>query len=197
MIKSDLRKVYLQERKTLSSEQRARMSELIANMFFNSFDLSQTKFLHAFLTIEKFNEVDTSKIFERLWRDFPDVQTLAPRVDFGSQEITSPKLSRDTELVTSAWGIPEPANDESVEPGVIDIVLVPGLCFDRVGQRVGYGKGYYDRFLKQCRPDCVKIGLSFFEPVEKIDDVHDGDVRLDAVVTPRYVTRGAGDAGTR
>ena len=63
----------------------------------------------------------------------------------------------------------------------IDMVLVPGLCFDGDGHRVGYGKGFYDRFLKTCRPDCIKIGLSYFEPVESIDDVHEGDVRLDFV----------------
>ena len=75
------------------------------------------------------------------------------------------------------------------------MVLVPGVCFDRDGHRVGYGKGFYDRFLKTCRPDCVKIGLSFFEPVEKIDDVHNGDIALDFLVSaesePRAVATGS------
>ena len=64
------------------------------------------------------------------------------------------------------------------------LVLVPGVCFDQTGHRVGYGKGFYDRFLKTCRPGCLKVGLSYFEPVDPIDDVHDGDVRLDFIVTP-------------
>ena len=189
MIKSELRKAYLEKRRELSGYERERLSELIANNFFDRFDLSQTKFLHAFISIDRFNELDTSKIFERLWRDFPDVQTLVPRVDSESNEIISLRFAAASELVKNAWGIPEPVGDEFVEPRVIDIVLVPGLCFDRVGHRVGYGKGYYDRFLKQCRPDCVKIGLSFFEPIERIDDIHDGDVRLDYMVTPDCVQK--------
>jgi len=63
-------------------------------------------------------------------------------------------------------------------------VLVPLLCFDRRGHRVGYGRGYYDRFLARCRHDCKKIGLSFFEPLAEIDDVHEGDVELNYCVTP-------------
>ena len=55
--------------------------------------------------------------------------------------------------------------------------------------RVGYGKGYYDQFLKQCRSDCLKIGLSYFELVERIDDVHAGDVRLDFVITAEWNAR--------
>jgi 5-formyltetrahydrofolate cyclo-ligase len=195
MVKSELRKTYLEKRKALSGDERRRLSELIANAFFDSFDLSQTKFLHAFISIDRFNEVDASQIFERLWRDFPDVQTLVPRVDSESNEIVSLRFTRATELVKNTWGIPEPAGDEFVEPRVIDIVLVPGLCFDRVGHRVGYGKGYYDRFLKRCRPDCVKIGLSYFEPVEKIGDVHEGDVAVDFIVTPLEV--GNAECGMR
>ena len=64
------------------------------------------------------------------------------------------------------------------------MVLTPGLCFDSDGHRVGYGKGFYDRFLKKCRSNCVKVGLNHFDLVDTIEDVHQGDVRVDAVVTP-------------
>ena len=64
------------------------------------------------------------------------------------------------------------------------MVLVPLLCFDRSGHRVGYGKGYYDRFLRKCRADCKKIGLSMFDPVDEITDAGESDVRLDLVITP-------------
>ena len=90
----------------------------------------------------------------------------------------------DTETDRNEWLIPEPVEGEIIAPAEIDMVLLPGLCYDRQGHRVGYGKGYYDRFLKTCRPDCVKVGLSYFEPIEEITDVHDGDVMLDFVVTP-------------
>ncbi len=69
----------------------------------------------------------------------------------------------------------------------IDWVLVPLLAFDRRGHRVGYGKGFYDRFLAGCRSDARKIGLSLFAPVVAIDDIGSQDVALDAVVTPDRV----------
>ena len=71
------------------------------------------------------------------------------------------------------------------------MVLVPGVCFDRIAHRVGYGKGFYDRFLKKCRYDCIRVGLSYFAPVDEIEDLHEGDVRLDALVLAEG-TRGRG-----
>ena len=92
--------------------------------------------------------------------------------------------ARDTVLVENEWGIREPGAGEIFEPQIVDLVIVPGVCFDEQCHRVGYGKGFYDRFLRKCRPDCVKIGLSFFEPVAEIADIHAGDVRLDFFVSP-------------
>jgi 5-formyltetrahydrofolate cyclo-ligase len=123
-------------------------------------------------------------IFERLWREYPPIQTVAPRADLATGEMLSLRFARETELVQNAWEIHEPAHHETVEADEIDMVVVPLTACDRAGHRVGYGKGFYDRFLASCRPDCVKIGLSYFLQVDAIDDVHDGDVRLDTVITP-------------
>ena len=88
------------------------------------------------------------------------------------------------QLVTSAWGIQEPKQGIPTEIEKIDLVLVPLLAFDKAGHRVGYGKGFYDRFLKGCRPDCLKAGLSFFEAEEILTDADELDVPLDLCVTP-------------
>ena len=190
MTKAKLRKVYLQKQRALSREARTAMSERIAFNFFSSFDLSAIQYLHCFISIEKFNEVNTRPLLELVWSDFRNVQTVVPRVDFDSDEMLSLKFRPGMELVQNAWEIAEPSHNDFVEADKIDMVLVPGLCFDREGNRVGYGKGFYDRFLEKCRPDCVKVGLSFFPPIDKIDGVHDGDVPVDAVVTP-FETRNA------
>lgn len=184
MIKSELRKIYLTKQKGLSPAERAHASERITNSFFDSFDLNGINYLHAFIPIEKFNEVDTKLIFQKVWREFPRIQTVVPRVDFESNEIRNLRFGPDTEVSRNVWDIDEPTHDELVGTETIDMVLVPGLCFDGQGHRVGYGKGFYDRFLKRCRPDAVTIGLSHFELAESIDDVHDGDIRLDFVITP-------------
>ena len=69
------------------------------------------------------------------------------------------------------------------------MVLVPLLCFDESGHRVGYGKGFYDRFLTKCRPDTQKVGLSYFPPVKEITDADSFDIRLDLCLTPEKVWR--------
>ena len=68
-----------------------------------------------------------------------------------------------------------------------DLIIVPLLAVDAQGHRVGYGKGFYDRFLSKCRPDCLKVGLNYFEPDERIVDVGEHDIKLDACVTPTEV----------
>jgi len=187
MTKAELREIYLAKQKNLLPDERAEKSERISNLFFQNFDLTAIKFLHCFLPIEKFNEIDTKIIFQRIRREFSNVETLVPRVDFQRNEIESVRFTAETSLVKNVWEISEPAENELVETQEIDLVLVPLLCFDERGFRVGYGKGFYDRFLKNCRADCLKIGLSYFAPVEEITDTRDFDVKLDFCVTPERI----------
>jgi 5-formyltetrahydrofolate cyclo-ligase len=82
------------------------------------------------------------------------------------------------------YGIDEPVDGLQMFPEEIDLVLVPLLAFDERGHRVGYGKGYYDRFLKKCRRDVVRVGFSFFEAEKKIMDTDKFDIKLNYCVTP-------------
>ncbi len=189
MNKTDLRRVYLARRKALSPAERAEKSRRISERFFAGFEVADIKTLHCFLPIEKFAEINTRLILEKIRREFPQIQTLAPRVDFQTNEIESVKFSPETNLTENDWQILEPVGDETVAASEIDLVLVPLICFDERGFRVGYGKGFYDRFLKRCRRDCAKIGLSYFAPVAKIADAKDFDAALDACVTPEKIWR--------
>jgi 5-formyltetrahydrofolate cyclo-ligase len=184
MTKTELRKIYLARQKTFSSSERAEKSRRIALHFFECIDLSKTKLLHCFIPIEKFNEVDTSIILRALRENSPKTLIAVPRVNFETAELESLICKAEAVLIENAWGIREPFDAELVETADIDMVLAPGLAFDLSGHRVGYGKGFYDRFLKTCRNDCVKIGLSYFEPLEEISDVHGGDIALDIFITP-------------
>jgi 5-formyltetrahydrofolate cyclo-ligase len=187
MTKAELRKIYLERQKSLAPETRRETSQAISNLFFDKFDLSRIKFLHCFVPIEKFNEINTRLIFERIWREFSHIETLVPRVNFETNEIENLKFSAETVLAQNQWNIHEPSHDEKVETAEIDLVLVPLLSFDARGFRVGYGKGFYDRLLKNCRADCLKIGLSYFAPVEEIKDAWEFDVRLDFCITPEGI----------
>ncbi len=190
MTKSELRKIYLARQKTLSPAVRSEKSRQIADLFFQTFDLSKVYFLHCFLPIERFNEVNTTLIFESIWQDFPHIETLVPRVVFQTNEFENLKFTARTNLIRNAWQIYEPEHDERIETNRIDLVLVPLLCFDTRGFRVGYGKGFYDKFLSRTRRDCLKIGISYFAPVDEISDAQDFDVKLDSFITPEKVFKG-------
>jgi 5-formyltetrahydrofolate cyclo-ligase len=96
-------------------------------------------------------------------------------------------LTDNTKIKKNEYNIPEPVNGLPVPTEMIDVVFVPLLAYDKLGNRVGYGKGFYDKFLNQCKPDVLKIGLSFFEPEELIEDVFENDVKLDFCVTSEKV----------
>lgn len=189
MTKAELRKLYLEKRASLSLTEVAAASQSIADRFSASVELPPGGVVHAFIRIAKFHEIDTSAIYYRLWRDRPDIATAAPRTDLKTGEIESVRFDGSTDLKENSWGIREPADGVIINAVNIDVVLVPLLCFDRTGHRVGYGKGMYDRFLAKCRPDCLKVGVSLFPPVDEIDEVTSSDVALDICITPREVFR--------
>lgn len=187
MTKSALRKIYLEKQKSLSDLERNEKSRRIAARFFENFSLENIRFLHVFLTIEKNREVETAFVFKRLWRDYPAITTVVSRVDFQTMTLESLQFTSETKLVPNRWSISEPADGELIEIEKIDAVLVPLLCFEKRGCRVGYGMGFYDKFLSRCRTDCLKIGLSYFAPVAEISDAQNFDVKLDYCVTPEKI----------
>ena len=187
MKKTTIRKKYLSRQRSLSSSIRANKSLVIKEEFFERFDLKPISVLHYFNSMEKNGEVETSYIVNELWQNYPFIKTVAPRVNFIEKVLEHLEVNQDTQFELSSWGIFEPVGNQVVAAEMMDLVLVPLLCFDKRGYRVGYGGGFYDKFLVKCREDCLKIGLSFFEPVGEIEDVQDFDVRLDYCITPEKV----------
>jgi 5-formyltetrahydrofolate cyclo-ligase len=96
-------------------------------------------------------------------------------------------INEETVYNTNNYGLTEPNNGSIIEPANIDLVFVPLLVCDMKGHRVGYGKGFYDKYLAQCRKDVIKIGFTYFEPVEKIKDTNAFDVPLNYCITPEQV----------
>ena len=171
-------------RSAISVDELASQSQQVAERFFSNVDLKVVHTLHIFLSIQKFNELDTSYIYDRIWREFEQIKTVAPRINLAQGEIESVEFTPESDLIENKWGIREPVRGERINVTDIDMVLVPLLCFDAKGFRVGYGKGFYDIFLSRCRPDCLKVGLSSFPPVEKIDGLGGHDIPLDLCITP-------------
>ena len=96
-------------------------------------------------------------------------------------------VSSTTQWQKKEWGIPEPQNGVWVAPNFISVMFVPLLAFDKRGYRVGFGKGYYDRFIARCTPNVVTVGLSYFDAVDEITNIMPFDIPLRYCLTPQKV----------
>jgi 5-formyltetrahydrofolate cyclo-ligase len=187
MQKQDLRKEYLKKRKALTEAEVEGFSRKIHDWFFRSIPVHAYATIHTFLPIKRNNEIDTWLIINTLQKDFATDIVIPKSHEDGT--MSHYLLTKDTVFEENQWEIPEPSPVGSLQSPVfnIDLVLIPLLCFDKKGYRVGYGKGYYDRFLAECRPDVMKIGLSIFEPVDEISDVNEFDVKMDYCIMPNRI----------
>jgi len=184
MDKQSLRLNYKNLRQALSVDEIEDKSLAIANKVL-SLDIWDKNYFHLFLTMEEQREVHTDFILHLLAGK--DKEVIVSRSDFETHRMIHFLLTDNTKLVKSSFGIPEPVEGIEVPSNKIDVVFVPLLAFDEKGQRVGYGKGFYDRFLSECKPDVITIGLSFFEAENEPIDAFDTDVPLDYCVTPLKV----------
>ncbi|MEP6928271.1 MAG: 5-formyltetrahydrofolate cyclo-ligase, partial [Ginsengibacter sp.] len=175
MTKSELRKVYKEKRSHLSLQEVEKFTDLIL-INFQQIRLPFISYVHTYIASEKLGEADTSSLTRYLAFKNPGLKVLVPKIDIAAGTMQHFHFHDEVELLHNAFGIAEPIRGEIFEPHEIDLVLVPLLAFDRRGYRVGYGKGYYDKFLSQCRKDVIKIGLSFFDPEEHIDDINQFDI---------------------
>jgi 5-formyltetrahydrofolate cyclo-ligase len=187
MSKQDLRKEFLQKRKALAKTEVDVFSKQIHDWFFRNFPVHAYATIHTFLPIKRNNEIDTYLIINTLQKDFATDIVIPRSHEDGT--MSHYLLTKDTVFEKNRWEISEPSPVGSLQSSVfnIDLVLIPLLCFDKKGFRVGYGKGYYDQFLAECRPDVLKIGLSIFEPIDEISDVTEFDVQMDYCITPNKI----------
>ena len=189
MTKKELRKIYLRKRMELSEVSYQQLNEQLCDRFFSAVKLSRIEVLHTFLPIKKNREVNTWLIIDRLKKDYPHVRVSIPKINNQTAELEHYYYESPEQLRNNMWEIPEPVKGVPTPTEKIDAVLVPLLAFDKQGHRLGYGRGFYDKFLASCRPDCLKIGLSFFEVEEKIEGISDKDIPLNLIVTPDTVVQ--------
>jgi 5-formyltetrahydrofolate cyclo-ligase len=186
MTKQELRKFYREKRIALSEGEHLSLNYQLCENFFAHIELSFFKVVHCFLPLTEKREPDTWLIIDRIRREFPAIRLSLPRVNPATDELENIYFEGFHQLKTNAWGISEPAEGIPTPLEKIDMVLVPLLAFDVKGNRVGYGKGYYDRFLLQCPSSTQKIGLSLFSPEQAVPN-DDNDVPLDSCITPGVI----------
>ena len=186
MTKEELRKLYRQKRADLSPADMNKLDDLLL-IRFQQWPLEPIQTLLSFRPIEGRGEINTRLITDYLYFRIPGLQVAYPVMDQEGINFTPCLADEQTRYKKNAFGIEEPFEAEVIDPIDIDAVLVPLLISDTKGFRVGYGKGYYDRFLFKCRENVLKIGFSYFEPVDRIDDIHQFDIPLSICITPKKI----------
>lgn len=184
MTKSSLRKKYKEKRKSLSPKTLNESSQAIEELILSNFQL-EGKTISLFLPIERHFEINTYGLMERAHSIGATVGL--PVADFHLNTLIHRIYNEDTILYLNEFDIPEPRNGKKIPSESFDYVFVPLLTADKKGYRVGYGKGFYDRFLTTCKPNCKFVGLYLFELEDKIEDTESTDIPLNAIVTPEEI----------
>lgn len=188
MKKEEIRSFYKEKRSALSPTLKERLGDLLLIQF-QKLVIDIPSLIMTYSPIRTLNEFDPQLITDYCYFKNPGQQLFYPVMVEGKTqpEIISVIVDDETVFQPNKYGIEEPVDGIDMFQTEIDMVIVPLLCFDKKGNRVGYGKGYYDRFLKHCRKDCIKIGFSYFEPVDLVEDVNKFDVKLDYGITPHVI----------
>lgn len=185
MQKVALRKLYKEKRSELTINQIEDLSLQVANRLLE-LPIWDKIYYHLFLSITESKEIQTEYILHILHAK--DKEIVVSKSIFKTLEMKNYLLTDNTKIVKSKYNIPEPEDGIEVPEDKLEVIFIPLLAFDSKGNRVGYGAGFYDKMLAKCKPNCIKVGLSFFEPTASlINDIHSNDIILDYCVTPEKI----------
>jgi 5-formyltetrahydrofolate cyclo-ligase len=186
MTKKELRKLYKEKRNSLTDTERSKMDDLLLIQLQQA-GLPFIQTLLSYWPIESNNEPNTHP-FSR-YIDFlnPGLVVGYPVADFGTGKMKAVATDEQTIFVKNEYHIYEPSEANIINPAAIDMIFVPLLAVDQGGYRLGYGKGFYDRYLSGCSSSCLKIGFSYFDPINEIPEKQDFDIPLNLCITPQTV----------
>ena len=154
-MKNKIRKEMIQKRKALKAEEVFEKSMLAQEIFLESEIYKKAESVMLYIPLR--NEVDTSIIMSDAFDTGKNV--LVPVTDSETYEISAYKITKSTEFEKGTFSVKEPKERLPFDASEIDVVLVPGVAFDRFGGRVGFGKGCYDKFLEKL--SVLKIGFCY------------------------------------
>ena len=177
-----LRKSFKKQRSLLDINQVQGLSKRI---FENLLELNiwDKSFYHLYLSNEINNEVETDEIVNLLF--MKNKRVFVPKIL--GKDLLNIEIDNNTNYSLNQLGIREPISSNQKDASLLEVIFVPLLIFDKLGHRVGYGGGYYDKFLGNIKEDVLKIGLSLFDPIDEIQDIEKHDISLDYIITPKRV----------
>lgn len=182
MLKKEARSYFSNLREKITTQEIDELSKKIHSQLISNFDFFQKK-ISIFLPIQEKKEINNFLLLQK----FENTKTIfaAPVSDFKKNTLKHIVLDFKSEQIQkNKYNIPEPVYGNEILSTEFDIVLIPLMTFDKKGYRVGYGKGFYDRFLAACKNECLFIGLSLFERIDQIDDIDKYDIPLNYAITP-------------
>jgi len=185
MTKAAIRKLYKQKRLELSAATKKRLEDLMLIQF-QSLHLKIPDVVMTYSPIELLNEYNPVLIEEYCFFKNPATTLVYPVAHFQTNSLKAFAVKEDTFFELNEYDIEEPIDGEEILPSAIELIIVPLLSFNNTGYRVGYGKGFYDKFIEVCSPKLMKIGFSFFD-TEVIDDVNILDEKLNVCITPERI----------
>lgn len=185
MLKADLRAQYSNKRNELHGADQLKLDDLLLIQFQQiNFEGIQT--VLTYWPMANKSEPNTHLFNGYLRHIIPQLQLAYPVIQ-NQEKMQAILVDEDTLYQTNQWGITEPKAGDAIQLCEIDLVLVPLLVFDESGYRVGFGKGYYDRFLAKKEQHTTLIGFSYFDPIPLISDTHEFDIPLHLGITPKRI----------
>jgi 5-formyltetrahydrofolate cyclo-ligase len=186
MTKNQLRSIYQSKRNAISETEKLKLDDLLLIQFQN-FDFTEIQSLLTYWPMENHSEPNVDLMTRYLRLMIPEVRIAYPIINSFDISMKAIITDFDTNFKTNNLGITEPIGTFDISPNQIDLIFIPLLAFNQKGYRVGFGKGYYDRFLTKCKPGAIKMGFSYFEPVDHIMDTNQFDVPLNYCITPQHI----------
>ncbi|SMG41945.1 5-formyltetrahydrofolate cyclo-ligase [Marivirga sericea] len=184
MDKNTLRKVYLEKRKFLSQAEYERRNQLLSARLIAFFKTREFQCVHTFVPIKKNKEPDTFPFIQYLWTEKPYVNVITGISDLKKPAMYHVEIKQDTSFLENSWGIPEPQDGVPFPVEKIQMVLVPMVTGSKNGHRIGYGKGYYDRFLQKCSQDTLLVGINLAPLLDGSVFVDQYDIPMQYMITP-------------
>jgi 5-formyltetrahydrofolate cyclo-ligase len=187
MLKHELRKVFLSKRLLLTKDEIELNSIKIIKSLTEKFNVLN-KNICTFFPISNKKEINTFLFFDFIQKF--DFNLFTTKWNRKTNELTVHKINFKEDLILNEYQIPEPKDTISCEINYenLNFIIIPLLCFDKQGNRVGYGKGIYDKFLSKLdNSKSIFIGVSLLDPVDLIYDTNEFDIKLDYCITPEKI----------
>ncbi|MCP9292826.1 5-formyltetrahydrofolate cyclo-ligase [Gracilimonas sediminicola] len=181
--KQELREKVLAERQQIAAREWKKKSEKIISSLTNADFFKKSKTVHTYISMDQRREVYTDGLLEDILNG--SKRAVVPVTNFEDGTLTHSEIRSLSDLKKNKWGVAEPKHITTVNVEELDLIIVPMAAADRAGNRLGYGKGFYDRFLREA--EAIKVGLVFdaflFDeiPIEEFDE------KLDVIISEKEV----------